>query len=99
MNAVTGNAVDLLENVIATQSPDAAERFRRLFKRFAGRYQGVDEIGLLNRFWRTQLGILNVNTIREREWLVDDVDGNTWVMFFQNNVLPTVLREDLPKPL
>lgn len=99
MTTENNGAFDLLEKTISNHSLDAAERFRRLFKRFAGRNPGIPEIVLLNRFWRQQLGVLTINTLNEREWLVDDVDGVTWVQFFQNNILNTVIREDLPKSL
>lgn len=95
----TASAAGLLEALLSLHSSEAAERFRRLFKRFSGTHTGDSEIDLLNQFWRTQLGVLNRDTISEREWLVNDVDEYTWVKFFERNVLQTVLQENLPQPL
>lgn len=85
--------------MLDNHNPDAAERFRRLFKNFSGRYPAPRIVSQLNSFWRIQLGLLPVMTISERSWLVEDTDDVTWVDYFEKNVLPAIVNNNLPQPL
>lgn len=50
-----------------------------------------------NRFWREQLAHLPVNTIDERECLIDHILLEDWLRLFESNVLPTAIRWNLPQ--
>lgn len=50
----------------------------------------------MNRYWRRQLDRLDVDTINERECLMDDCALSDWLRHFQNGVMPTVLAHGLP---
>lgn len=56
-----------------------------------------EEVIKLNSFLRRQLSRLPVNTISERECLVDEIDANDWLRHFRAQVLPTVLRFKIPR--
>lgn len=50
----------------------------------------------VNTFWRLQLGLLTVNTIKERECLVDEMSFTTWIKDFEKYVVPTIIKHQLP---
>ncbi|MGG4591700.1 hypothetical protein ACLPJK_25935 [Pseudomonas aeruginosa] len=56
----------------------------------------MDEIYEQNRFWRRQLASLKVNTISERECLLDTLSAEDWLRHFILHVMPTVHRYNLP---
>lgn len=88
------NFLDLFNEVhklIAENDPVLAERFSDVAPR------GIeDQVFLQNRFWRSELGRLSVNTISERECLIDEIDPRDWLRHFRNHVLPTIVRFKLP---
>ncbi len=88
------NSLDLhieVRKLIAENDPVLAERFSDLAPR-----GGDDQVFRQNRFWRSELGRLSVNTISERECLIDEIDPRDWLRHFRNHVLPTIVRFKLP---
>lgn len=50
----------------------------------------------INYFWRTQIGLLEDNTLDVRRYLVDGIDDEQWLRLFERYVLQTVLDYQLP---
>lgn len=87
--------VTIVSNLIADTDGASADRFETSFRsRPDNQY---DEIVEMNRYWRTQLSKLPVNTISERECLIDMIEPSDWLRHFRSQVLPTILRFKLPK--
>lgn len=80
-----------VRKLIAENDPTLAERFSGVAPVGAD-----DQVSRHNRFWRSELGRLPVNTISERECLIDDIDPRDWLRHFRNHVLPTIVRFKLP---
>lgn len=88
-----------VSSILAKHSSNASQRFRRLFRNYAAAKADYNPVKLLNGFWRLQLGYLQRDTYTEREHLVENVDLDNWMTFFENKILPTVLEEDLPRAI
>ncbi len=58
-----------------------------------------EDMRLINRFWRLQLGNLRTDTIDARECLVNCKDKQIWLDNFNAYVLPVILERHLPRPL
>ncbi len=56
-----------------------------------------EDMKLLNRFWRLQLGNLRINTIDARECLVDCQDKQVWIENFATYILPVIVERHLPR--
>lgn len=89
--SLTSQVADL----IAQQDADAAHRFNMRFPNQSAN-DCTSEIIDLNRYWRSELGKVAVNTTSERECLIDMIAPQDWFRHFQNQVLPTILRFQLP---
>ena len=87
--------VAIVKNEIAECDNQLADRFSRSFR--AQPNNQYDEIIELNSFWRRELSALTVNTISERECLIDMIDPSSWLRHFRNQVLPTIVRFKLPR--
>ena len=87
--------VRLVSGLIADRDPAASERFDAQFPTIPDNQH--DELVALNRYLRGQLGQLPVNTISERECLIDLIEPGDWVHHFKQQVLPTILRFNLPR--
>jgi hypothetical protein len=74
---------------------DCSDRFLNTFT--AQTTSQYDDIVALNRFWRIELTKVPVNTISERECLIDNIDPLDWLRHFKSQVLPTIIRWKLPK--
>lgn len=86
--------ISQVSDLIAQQDAEAANRFNHHF-RSAGSDSST-EIVELNRYWRGELGKVAVNTTSERECLIDRIAPQDWFRHFQNQVLPTIVRFQLP---
>jgi hypothetical protein len=93
--------LDLYE-LLLKYSPAHAERWNALFIRDelhwpSGELPSVEEqIQTMNNFWRHQLGMLNVDTIKVRSFLIDNISPDYWIQNFEKYVLKTVLKHTLP---
>lgn len=85
--------VHQVSDLIAQNDPHAARRFEHLVRASADH---AEEILQLNRYWRSELGRLSINTISERECLIDRIAPVDWFRHFRSQVLPTILRFNLP---
>lgn len=79
--------------LIMSESPEAADRF---LASSPAASDAVSELPLLNRYWRSELARLSINTISERECLIDNISPYDWLRHFTSQVLPTVMRFNLP---
>lgn len=52
---------------------------------------------LINRYWRTAIGILTCDTSVARFCLLDEGPAQTWLVVFQESVVPVIVQNDLPK--
>lgn len=52
----------------------------------------------MNRFWRMQLGLLDISTTEIRECLNDNLSQNDYILMMYNYFLPNIIRLDLPRP-
>lgn len=87
--------VTRVSELLHEENPALAKSFDRQFR--ASSNDPIDEIIDLNAFWRDQLSFLSVNTISERECLIDAIQPNDWLRHFRQQVLPTIVRFELPK--
>lgn len=55
-------------------------------------YEGGESLTELNQFFRNVLVKAPVSTLDERSCLVDDVDDDTWLGYFKDHVVPTIVR-------
>lgn len=81
-------------DLLITQDLAAATRFAAGYVNLPG--NATEQLVRMNRYWRRQLDRLNVDTIAERECLMDDCELIDWLRHFQRSVLPTVLAHELP---
>ena len=79
--------------LMAEENRELAERF--LASAPASPYV-EEQLVMINRYWRSELGRLSINTISERECLIDKIDPSDWLRHFRNQVLPTIIRFNLP---
>ncbi len=89
------SVIDAVVDLIDEEDKDLACRFEDAFEE-RSRTQ-AEEVRELNRFLRRELGRLSVNTISERECLIDDIDPTDWLKYFKSQVLKTVLRFKIPR--
>lgn len=87
--------VRIVSDLIADAEPDSADRFYTSLGYRPSTQR--DEIIEMNRYWRLELGKLPVNTISERECLIDQIEPIDWLRHFKAQVLPTIVRFKLPK--
>lgn len=89
----------LLENVYSAlyhRNPEASMRFRQLMVNVPMKPCETN-ISYMNRLWRYQLMLLtHVDTRMERECLCVSYDDNIWFQRFETQVLPTLLKHNLP---
>jgi hypothetical protein len=52
---------------------------------------------LINRYWRTAIGILECDTSVARFCLMDEGPVQTWLVVFQESVMPVIVQHNLPK--
>ena len=50
----------------------------------------------LNRYWRTQLAALPIDTRQVRVCLDDQLSDQEWIDAFQRHVLPVIVKYQLP---
>jgi len=99
MNTKLGKEDSLIEAVVDLldeEDRDLADRFERAIGTDRIRSQ-ADEVIELNVFLRRELSKLPVNTISERECLVDDIDPSDWLKYFKSQILKTVVRFKIPR--
>lgn len=84
---------DSVSNVLHKLSPDAAIKFARFYK---PQSNPATELFELNRYLRTQLGLLPCSTTNERECLMDNVTEKDWLRLFSKHVAPTIVTYGLP---
>lgn len=89
------NLVGSVADAIATSNPAAAMRFTRAFVQRSDDSAGV--IKELNRYWRDELGRLNISTISARTCLIDNISPEDWLRHFKKLVLEVILDNDLPR--
>lgn len=56
-----------------------------------------EQVVRMNRYWRDQLGSLNISTTSVRECLVDDCEVQDWIRLFAAEVAPVVCAVGLPR--
>lgn len=78
---------------INKRSPECATKFTQHYQPTP--IEG-DAIIHMNRYLRTQLGLLPVDTIRERECLMDNVGEKEWMRLFNKHVVQTIVTYGLP---
>lgn len=91
--------VDCVYDLIRSNDTNQADFFIEDYNKWSQTVESNIEQVLLNRYWRVELGLLAVDTISEREALVDNVPAMVWLSNFQVYVLPTIVRHNLPFPL
>lgn len=83
-------------NIFSEVDSHLAERWNTLFTSNITLLTELQQLNAMNLFWTMQLGLLNVNTFSEREYLATDVDARTWLKRFKKYVLPTIIAHGLP---
>lgn len=87
MGKLTNTVYDLLRE----KDPELAISFERGFSPLSD-----DELVELNRYLRGQLSKAPVSTFEERSCLVDTLSDRTWLEYFEDLILPTLVRFNLP---
>lgn len=93
-------AIELLE-LLQRHSQEHAERWKALFMDEYTHWNNAlplenDQISTINEFWRIQLGMLEIDTIQVRSYLIDDISPDFWMDNFKRYILDTVLQHTLP---
>jgi hypothetical protein len=70
-------------------------RFTRGFEQRSNEPAAV--ICELNRYWRSELGRLNISTVSARTCLIDNIAPEDWLRHFNKLVLEVILDNDLPR--
>lgn len=52
---------------------------------------------LINRYWREILGLMQEDTLQERQCLIDQGPIDDWLRLFEQGVIPCVMRNIQPK--
>lgn len=92
---VNDSVVDAVALMIEDEDPRLVRNFLKATDYIGGSQS--DQIRDLNRLFRRELAGLSVNTISERECLVDDIEPKDWLKYFKSQVLKTVVRFKLPR--
>lgn len=90
-----------IADLLSKHSPVAAKEWNRLYlssNEMPGGYMGI-EVARINEFWRWQLANLPEDTIEVRSWLDDTIPHDMYIREFEINILPTIIRHQLPKQL
>lgn len=59
---------------------------------FLNNYSGGDTLPELNKHFRQALVKAPVNTLDERGCLIDEMDVDSWLGYFNDHVAPTIVR-------
>jgi hypothetical protein len=90
------NLVDVVFRLLEEEGDGGcSERFNERFTAKTNSQQ--EDIVEMNRFWRNELVKVPVNTISERECLINEIAPSDWLRHFTSQVLPTIVRWKLPK--
>ena len=98
-NIMKTSLATLIRDLLASRDLAAASRLEATFIAHRPNDENlpyIDQLRAMNYFWRVQLGSLEVCTIEERECLTDDGLLHDYLRNFEECVLPTVLRHQLP---
>lgn len=93
------NLSSTVKAVIAKRSISAAERFELMF---VAKYPDQpnktieQQLNEVNTFWRIQLGKLPIDTKKERECLINQIQINDWLRNFDDCVADTIVNNNLP---
>jgi hypothetical protein len=97
MNELDGRPLSqLIYDEISAHNLEAAIRFRAILRTSMFNDPILNEMALLNRFWRFQLARLPTPTFEERECLTDNCSMDSWIMNFKQFVIPTIIIYQLP---
>lgn len=85
-----------IARMLGRQSPQLKQEWEKHtpIRRSNGFNQDLVEA---NRYFRTQLGLLGVNTIHARETLTGGQTKAEWLEGFQERVLPIIAQHGLPE--
>lgn len=86
---------DRITTAFENYSPQAACRWQAVSPIYYSRSLHEDLMAV-NRFLRIQLGLLDVDTTTERQYLCNDCDLQEWLEGFEDVVLPTIMDYGLP---
>lgn len=75
---------------------DIARRFLENFETSLAKRSAHNELEALNRYWRHQLGMLNIDTTFERGLLIDCEDFESWLQHFRQYVIVVIVKHNLP---
>lgn len=83
-----------VREALAREKPELGDAFERSFTSSAS----TDEALLvdLNKYFRIELGKAPLSTLDERGCLIDDLAPGMWFKYFEQHVLPTLVRFNLP---
>ena len=90
------NLARVVTDVLGKHSAAAAAEWSRQYEEYNRAYQEQNELSLINRFWRIQLGRIGVSTISERECLIDNIAVEDWLFHFERSVVPMIIANGLP---
>lgn len=80
--------------ILEKESPQVAENWLKHYP--SGNYPFEMEVVYVNNYLRHQLGQLPVDTIEERECLVDNITERDWLRHFERSVAMTIVVHGLP---
>lgn len=86
----------LYNSVISSLNKRSSDVATKFVKHYQPTPVVTDQQVHLNRYLRMQLGLLPVNTIQERECLMDDVSEKEWIRLFNKHVVQTIVTYGLP---
>lgn len=89
------NLVQVIGHLIEEQKPDLATSWFTSVPA-CGELSLYQQIVVINRYWRSQLGILAIDTSSLRKLLDDHVEPGDWLENFKKYLLPFIIDHNLP---
>ncbi len=89
------NLVQVIYHLIAEQNPYSATRWLDTAP-VIKRQSLHEQVVLINRYWREELGMLTIDTTKLRLQLSDDTEPNAWLSNFEQYLIPFILTYHLP---
>lgn len=91
---MTNTLIDTVYGIIHKNNPTIADTFKEIFLMPSNNSVGAHHKAL-NDFWTLHIGMQSVDSIEARSYLANDIEVSDWLMYFENNVLPFILENNV----
>lgn len=84
------------DSVVQCLNKHSADAATKLAQHYQPPAEPATQLSEVNRYLRTQLGMLPCSTVSERECLMDNVSERDWLRLFNKHIAPTIVAYGLP---